>query len=544
MNNFRQQPLAWAAACALLAPTLAVSQADGTRQTLPPAFVWSKVANSADTMPGSTSLFNSFNQPSVNAAGLVVMRARSKGAQGAGEPVRGIYQRAMGRNAGALSTVFDTQTTVPDPNNTLYDGQLGTFTEFPAFARVGMDNNTIATRGQSKPVWTYTAPDGTETRVGTSGVYTVHNGQSVSAASQVGSAPGFAHFSVPGATPGTRFDQYPGAPAVGGSKIVYKGNFTDGVPKTGIFYRRASGTVLDTQTKVIASSDTLIPGQPVDGIRFGSTAPPSASSTHAVFLGLDNEDAPTLGAIYRAPLKSLPPLEPLVGINDQVPGEVPGVGFNKLGEGLSYDGRFVGFWGAWGSATRSITLICPEDGQADLIAYCKDTYPDGYVVQIPVNQGFFVHDTQTHQTHAAVKTGTTYLDFLYWVFSGRPPGVGEPDADDPEPPRWRSAAFIASHRKGQEGSAQVAFKGRGTGTPAVDGIYLTVSPSAKPKVVTLVDSLTPATALDSAAPAGAMVTTVGIERDGLRNGWLAISASMLDAITGEAWAGIYVTRTK
>jgi hypothetical protein len=39
------------------------------------------------------------------------------------------------------------------------------------------------------------------------------------------------------------------------------------------------------------------------------------------------------------------------------------------------------------------------------------------------------------------------------------------------------------------------------------------------------------------------VTSVGIERDGLRNRWLAVAASMLDAVTSESWAGVYVTRT-
>ncbi|MBI5271657.1 MAG: hypothetical protein HY856_18490 [Burkholderiales bacterium] len=537
-------PLAAAAAC-IMAPAAGAAPQGAGQAALPPVFPWATVANSADTMPGSTLRFNSFNQPSVNARGLVVMRARSKGEQGVGQPMRGIYSRDMGAGPGAITRVFDVDTTVPQPNNTLYDGALGTFTEFPAFPRIGMDNATIATRGQSKPVWTYVADDGTETRVGTSGVYTQHRGQGITGASQVGAAPGQGHYGVPGATPGTRFDQFPGAPAVGGSKIVFKGNFTDGVPKTGIFYRRASPTLPDTQTRVIASSDTLIPGQPVGGVRFGSTAPPSASSTHAVFLGLDNEESPTLGGIYRAALAPQAPLQTLVAIGAPVPGEAPGVAFSRLGEGLSFDGRYVGFWGAWGAESRTLLLICPEDGQKDLIAYCKEHYPDGHLVQVPVHQGMFVHDTRTRQTHAAAKTGADYLDFLYWVFSGRPPGVGEPDGDDPEPPRWRSAAFVASYHKGEDGQrAQVAFKGRGTTLPPVDGIYLTVVPSVRPQRVTLVDTTTAATVLDPAAPAGAVVTTVGIERDGLRNGWLAISASMLDAVSGESWAGVYVTRTK
>ena len=37
------------------------------------------------------------------------------------------------------------------------------------------------------------------------------------------------------------------------------------------------------------------------------------------------------------------------------------------------------------------------------------------------------------------------------------------------------------------------------------------------------------------------VTSVGIERDGLRNGWLAVAASMGDE--ENSWAGVYLTRT-
>jgi hypothetical protein len=41
--------------------------------------------------------------------------------------------------------------------------------------------------------------------------------------------------------------------------------------------------------------------------------------------------------------------------------------------------------------------------------------------------------------------------------------------------------------------------------------------------------------------AGIPIISVGLERDGLRSGWLAIAASMANATTG--WAGVYVTRT-
>ena len=39
-------------------------------------------------------------------------------------------------------------------------------------------------------------------------------------------------------------------------------------------------------------------------------------------------------------------------IGSQVPGEAAGVTLTKFGEGLSFDGRYVGFWGSWGSESR------------------------------------------------------------------------------------------------------------------------------------------------------------------------------------------------
>lgn len=528
----------WLACAAAVLPAISLAQAS--------PFTWATVANVADTMPDSTARFNSFNQPSVNASGLVVMRARSKGQQGAGEPTRGIYSRQMGAAPGSLAKVFDISSVVPGPNNAGTGAEPITFTEFPSFARVGIKNAVIATRGQSNPLWVYTAPDGTETRVGTSGVYASRRGAGLSAAGQFGAAPGLAHYGVPGATPGTRFDQFPGAPTVAAlGRIAFKGNWTDGVSKTGVFVRLASEGRPEAPTVMIASSDTTIPGEPEGGVRFGSTAPPSAGENSLVFLGLDNEDAPTVGGIYAAPLKSLPPLTPLVRIGDPVPGEADrSSSFTRLGEVLSYDGRYVGFWGAWGAETRTIVLDCPVDGQQALMAYCNETYPNGYTVEVPVHQGFFVHDSATQTLSAVAKTGDDFVDFLYWNFSGRPPGVGEPDADDPEPPRWRSAAFTSAYQLGRPGGVQVAFKGRRVGEPVVDGVYLRTVEGSRSSLVAVAETGGAANPLDPMAPAGATITSLGLEREGLRNGWLAITAGMLDAVTGEAWAGVYVARTR
>ena len=291
---------------------------------------------------------------------------------------------------------------------------------------------------------------------------------------------------------------------------------------------------------MIASSDTLIPGQPTGGVRFGSTAPPSAAARDAVFVGLDNEQAPTMGGIYRARLVSNPALEPLVEIGGPVPGEPYGTVFNRIGEALSYDGRYVAFWGAWGDEVRPVTLICSDHGNAAVIAFCKQQHPNGLTVPVPVNQGIFVHDTQAQQTYTDVRTGTDYQDFLYWNFSGRPPGVGHAESEDFEEPRWRSTAFVATGTR--RGTVQVAFKGRRALTPGpIDGIYLTQLPASPIVVRTVVETGMMGTLIDSMAPADVPVVSMGIERDGLRNGWLALSAAMGDEEDG--WAGIYVTRT-
>ena len=176
-----------------------------------------------------------------------------------------------------------------------------------------------------------------------------------------------------------------------------------------------------------------------------------------------------------------------------------------------------------------------------MIAYCKKAHPNGFEVQVPVHQGIFVHDSKAGKgvTYPVVKTDGEYSDFLYWTFSGRPPGVGDSDSEDFEVPRWRSAAFAATYT--QSGKARVAFKGRTV--TSIDGIYLTVAPSSPAIYRAVIETTSGATLIDPVAPAGTLVTAVGLERDGMRNGWLAVAASMLNPITSESWAGVYVTRT-
>lgn len=489
-------------------------------------YVFQTVANLGDTMPPTTKTFNSFNQPSINNACLVVFRGRSSGGQ---QPVRGIYTRKVCDNPGTIKKVIAVGDQVPQPNNT-----SAIFNEFPAFPRITVNKEFVATRGQSRPVWEYTLPDGSDTRVGTSGIYVESGGGALKTAeSLLGAVPGFSRFSVPGATvPGTRFDQFPGAPSPTSTKfIVFKGNYTDvGISRTGIYFRNAFDSAGTLPTRLIADSKTRIPNQPAGGVvTFGSTAPPSAVDGRAVFVGLDNEESPTLGGIYLAPLRDRPALKTLVAIGGSVP-TIAGAKFNALGEGLSFDERFVGFWGAWGTEKRTVQLVCPEDGNPDLIESCEDK-----TVQVPVNQGIFLHDSDTGTTRLVARTGAAYRDFLFWVFSGRPPGTGDSE-DTEEAARWRSSAFVAITRNG--GTPATAFKA--LQPDGKQGIFLRPKPTAAIRTVLLTGS--DARKLDPEAPAGSLVTTLGIERDGFRGCRLALNASALNATTSASWAGIYLVR--
>ncbi|MGZ8238977.1 MAG: hypothetical protein ACXWTY_14020 [Methylobacter sp.] len=186
--------------------------------------------------------------------------------------------------------------------------------------------------------------------------------------------------------------------------------------------------------------------------------------------------------------------------------------------------------------------------------FCNEQYPDGFTVQVPVQQGIFVHDTQTRSTIAVAKTPTDFNDFMYWNFSGRVPGTGEGD-DDGELARWRSTAFVAISGL-VDGSLtdaifHVAFKARSSeavnGNP-VDGIYLRKGPGQS-QIVNVVRTGMDGTLIDPEAvyideeqpeaPVSLPVTEMGIERDGFRGNSLAVKVSMGTEEAG--WAGVYLT---
>ena len=220
-------------AAALAAATVAVQTAGAAAPPSPPWFTWSTVVNNTDSMPSSTKKFNSYNQPSVNVNGLVVIRARSKGGEGGGgggggggavvnapggggggggenQPVHGIYTRDMGMAGSTIVKILDRKTAVPQPNN------LGTkFVETPSFPRIDMLSNTIATRGNHQPVWNYvTGTDpvteqDVETRAGTTGIYTNPFGDLITGASKLGAVPDFEFFAVPGVEPADHVRRVP-----------------------------------------------------------------------------------------------------------------------------------------------------------------------------------------------------------------------------------------------------------------------------------------------------------------------------------------------
>ena len=546
------------------------------KATINPFFEWATVVNNNNVMPGAPGdrTFNSYNQPSVNLDGLVVFRARSRGGSGHGQPTHGIYTRDMSDSSNDIVRILDRTTLVPYPNN------LATkFVETPSFPRIDINSDTIATRGNHKPVWNYIDGNSEETRGGTTGIYSNPFGSLLTAESKLGDAPGLYFFEVPEEALNTRFEVFPGSPAVtNGDTIAFKGNYTaDDGGKTGVYYRiLQNGPAGGTSPAILIANntETLIPGT---NQKFGSTSPPSAANGQAVFAGFDNERSPTLGGLYLAPLQEEPPLTTLVSIGKRVPGELAQETFTGLGEGVAFDGRFVGFWGTWGEESKTVRLYCAEEGNKNRIAYCNQelvcadsgkTMGDPNSIcddetdpnfgtrcyqdkEVPVNQGFFVHDIETRRTRIVAKTGTPFDEFLFWNYSGQTPCVGsghaeEDAADDGEPSRWRSSAFVTVS-SGGGATFKAVFKARtgefvnGVYLDPVDAIYLRKGPGKSP-IVTLFDTTMDRQSLEPEAPMNSTITELGLEREGLRGDLLTINASM--GVEGgseeDGMAGIYL----
>ena len=509
---------------------------------------WQTVVNNSFTIPDGTTNFSSYSQPAVNSQGMIVFRARSTG----GHRETGIFVRKG--MSGKVIGIADLNTLVPYPNNL-----NAKFLEFSAIPRIAANSDHTAFVGLHKPAYRFTLPDGSETRAGTAGIYMqIENGLLVTGASKLGMAPDFEYFAVPG-TKRTPFDIFPGAPAVtDDGTIVFKGNYQiDGVGKTGIFYRSllnspGGGT---EPIDMIANTDMAIPGPPsmrYKEVKFGSTAPPSVFGDKVVFLGLDNEDDPHFGGIFISEIKSEAPLTKLVSIGEEPPNmdfKMPPL--TRIGEGLSFDGRFIAFWAAWGEETKTIRLFCPTDANPDIQVYCAGVdplsrYDDDYDrwyqdKEVPVNQGIFFYDLITKKTFLASKTPADFADFIFWGYSGRVPGSGA--ETDAEPPRWRSATFLTISEGELVFKARTGYLGKHNEYfDPIDGLYLANPLAGKPLEAVAVMGMDGALFDQHLTPGTMPVTGVGVEREGFRGNKLVITLAM--ANEEEGWGGVYITTVR
>ena len=507
---------------------------------------WTTVVNNAFVAPGAGSkAFFSYNQPSINDSGTVVFRARAKasGGKGQGGPTSGIFTRDMSFANAPIVAIAVRGDEIPSPNNITKPG-LATFNEFPSFPRIDTSSNALAFRGQSQPSWNVVLGEGEETRSGTSGLYaTTDDGSLSTAIRNIEAVGGFSHYLVPGQSD-IRFEQYPGAPSPTGSLIAFKGNSTDsdGNGQTGVYYRDLEANNGQSPVVEIAKRGDEIPEEALpEGMTsavFGSTAPPSAAAGKMVFTGLDNEDSPTAGGIFMADLVENSTLTTIAGFNTKVP-NAQNFTLSAFGEGLSFDGRYVGFWAGWGDDTFQKYVECASDGNSALTAAClaqddNGTANDGiYTFDVVANQGIFLADSLTESLFLVAQTGDLYEDFLFWNFSGKPSDAGQgDDNDEAESARWRSSAFLAI-----DGN-DVVFKALSTaGETGLYGALDVTEQFVYDDLFTILTTGMDGSFLDPMAT-GLPIVSLGVERDGFRNGRLAINASMDNG--DETWAGVYV----
>jgi len=526
---------------------------------------WDIIVNNNDKIPNGGLVdirkFSSYNTASVNTDGFVVFGASSTEDGTLPLPLQtGIFVRDMFDNStetGIIRRQAGSGTEVPNPNFNSAE-----FDEFPSFPRMSIDEYNIATRGNYDQSL---LPIGDS--VDNIGIYfnlvTKDDTSSPSfrtGMATLGSISEFSIFEVPGIfTPqGTAFDIFPGSPAIqNDGTMAFKGNYEDGIPKTGVFYR-----ALDNEDRggagevfLITNSDTGIPNCVLDAT-FEYISTPSIANNKAVFLGLDNEANPNCGGIYDAVLEfpgnGFPlGLESLVTIGDEVPDTPLSRTFTTLGDDLSYDGNAVSFWGGWGDNNKTISLCCPEN---DLSEYCKNDDPDtingtetgdapldcdsGYYQNktVPVNQGIFVYDGEDDGSITTVAKSSIInddIDFVFWHYSG------EPESSDP--PRWRASATSALSSKDR-----VAYKVKKDDTV---GIYVwnRDDPDNDDVVAQTGDDCTTFDP-DGVSTVGLglslSVDSVSIERDSFRGTRLVvtITCNPSNGIQEGNWGGIYMTR--
>ena len=194
----------------------------------------------------------------------------STGGPPLGPATHGIYVRDMSDPNGEVIRILDRTMQVPGPNN------LGsTFTETPSFPRIDLRWPVIATRGNHQPVHRYELDDGSETRAGTTGIYTNPFGELMMGEANFGHAPGQGQFGVPEFS-NQRFEVFPGSPSItDGDTIVFKGNYTVGDSgKTGVYFRKLvpGPTGGESPAIMIANSGVASMGKPSPRMPWASPA--------------------------------------------------------------------------------------------------------------------------------------------------------------------------------------------------------------------------------------------------------------------------------
>ncbi|MGA8044090.1 MAG: hypothetical protein WCA37_14935, partial [Terracidiphilus sp.] len=509
------------------------------------ALAWQTLANGSSTLPGTTTAYSVFGSPSINASGLAVFRGQSvlTISKGSGESssTTGIYTADLA-TGGKLAKVVDIATIVPEPNTLTYGSTTAKFGGFPAFPNIDQTSTFVGFNATHPPVISLTSSG----KAGSAGIYSnpagaLDTGVGIFVADSTTTYP---YFEIPD-LPGTAFGAFPNSPAVvNGNTLVFKGDFLNGTAVAmGVYYRDVVANTGTSPVSLIASTySTKVPGKTM---KFGYLAAPSAIGSTVVFVGYDKKDAPTAGGIYSAPISAAPALTPLVTIGAAVPGEAATDTFTRFSDALSFDGRFVGFWGAWGAETTAVHVTCPTEDAA-VKAYCMTVFPTGYDAQVPVHQGMFVYDTANSTLNVVAKTGSEFSDFAYWPFVGTLPEEGAPtttggttggeEAEVPlEPPAFvLSPAIVVVGQSGADYKA--AFKAR---TGSVDGIYMRSGPGDAIPIVTALDSTMTGAAVDSASSASAIIQKFDLERAGMQGNWLAIGVNVQDGGKQSTSTGLY-----
>ncbi len=510
---------------------------------------WHPLADTTTMVPVAAVPFQVFGPPAVNNSGTVVFSGQSIFSTAESEETSatlGVY--SVDQSTGAISVIADSSTYVPDPNTLKYgdtDTDLAKFEGFPSSANIDQGSSLVGFAGTNPPV--VQLPD--DGKAGTAGLYGNPDGKLVTGVGLFTLDP-YVYFQVPDMPAGTPFGALPASPAVvNGSTFVFKGDYLNGTTVAmGVYYRDITGTA--PVTLIASTVSTLIPDS---GVKFGYIGAPSAVGNTVVFVGYNRKDGPAAGGIYSAPLATAPTPVPLVTIGSAVPDETDAT-FTQFGDNISFDGRYVAFWGAWGTDTTTRHLTCSNDGFTALDAYCLTVFPNGFDAQVPVHQGIFVYDTSTNTMTTVAKTGDAFSDFTHWTFVGALPEEGGPPSgtggnssgggeDETEEVPLEAPAFLMTPNVvvagGTAGNYEVAFDAS-TGT--ADGIYMTSGPNTS-AIVTAVDTTMPAATLNLNANSTTTIKALYLGREGMQGNWLVIGSTMVDSATQTDSNGVYSAST-